>query len=636
MKKKLLLLTVLVMVFVCLLVVSASAVETIDGITYDFSGNPKTARVTNANQSCTLEYVVIPETVTASDGNTYTVTEIYENAFNNNDTIKFVSLPNTITFMASKAFYDCDNLVFVDFNDNPNDINWGNYANGHFRSCDNLKAICFSNGITKFENGLVTDCNNLEVVYLPTSLTRINGNKYGDGAFDDCKSMYFTNTKFDTDDFLTDGKIDMDKYNQNKPVKEDIYFFPNNLTTMGNTQDSPTFTFCTNLNSTLVFPVSFNATGLSPDGDLLNIGTATSPKKVVFLGDMEGFCAQTQNNRQDYISFYFMNPADTDPSKIGIGGYSNSATPKECYLYFCLQGKYYKWQASQTYSEAIEGTAHIANPNKSTIVAPTCITQGYTEGECFCTAKMDKVYTDPTGVHIYKDDNNCTTADPCGADENCTAVSEKQDSHALVHTLDYANGFDKVGVYNHNCTNNGCTKVIDTDDDGIADSEIIDQESPAIIKAKGWSTPEKGDYIGINAGYEINSTLLKKYEALNDDEVTLGLFIVGVDSVKSVGAILGADCEIVKNVMGFKVSVSSDGYSDISIEIRGFTQGDDNTGSYYTLNLISAMYVKTKDGVKYIQSTLADDTDTNRVTITEGTFNTVSADRIYTSVANQQ
>ena len=76
MKKKILLFVAIVAMLVCLFAISASAAttETIDGVTYYL--NNGSASVTNANKSCALETVIIPETVVGADGKEYTVKEI--------------------------------------------------------------------------------------------------------------------------------------------------------------------------------------------------------------------------------------------------------------------------------------------------------------------------------------------------------------------------------------------------------------------------------------------------------------------------------------------------------------------------------------------------------------------------------
>ena len=144
--KKTLLFVLLIASIICIFAISVSAAETktIDGLTYYI--NNKTAQVTNANKSCTLETVIIPETIKDSSGNDCVVNRINENAFNGNKTIKYVSLPPTITFIGPAAFHSCSSLEFVDFNDNPNDVDFNNW--GHFMNCTSLTSIDLPDTLT--------------------------------------------------------------------------------------------------------------------------------------------------------------------------------------------------------------------------------------------------------------------------------------------------------------------------------------------------------------------------------------------------------------------------------------------------------------------------------------------------------
>ena len=118
MRKKVLLVVLMLMLFCVLFAISVSAAtETIDGITYSLNSGNK-ASVTNANKSITLETVIIPDTVVGSDGKTYAVTAINEGAFRDNKNIKYLSLSANITSMGGGCLYGCSSLIFVDFNDN--------------------------------------------------------------------------------------------------------------------------------------------------------------------------------------------------------------------------------------------------------------------------------------------------------------------------------------------------------------------------------------------------------------------------------------------------------------------------------------------------------------------------------------
>ena len=101
--KKFLLMLSMIAVFACLFAISTFAATEIDGIWYDLSGSGENAvaKVTNDNATkCTLENVVIPETVTYKDV-TYTVTTINDSAFSGspwgqNQTVKSMVIPSTL------------------------------------------------------------------------------------------------------------------------------------------------------------------------------------------------------------------------------------------------------------------------------------------------------------------------------------------------------------------------------------------------------------------------------------------------------------------------------------------------------------------------------------------------------------
>ena len=101
MKKKILLAIAIVAALTCLFAISVSAktfTEAQDGLTYYFNDSSLTAQVTNANQSYASEILIIPEKVVASDGKTYTVTQLNDKAFQNNKIIKYHWRRNFVHF----------------------------------------------------------------------------------------------------------------------------------------------------------------------------------------------------------------------------------------------------------------------------------------------------------------------------------------------------------------------------------------------------------------------------------------------------------------------------------------------------------------------------------------------------------
>ncbi len=219
------------------------------------------------------------------------------------------------------------------------------------------------------------------------------------------------------------------------------------------------------------------------------------------------------------------------------------------------------------------------------------------------------------------DDHDCTTENYC---ERCKETFAKQaDTHSIVENLAYANGFDKAGIYNCYCDRKGCT---------MAGKEVRDGEEDPIIISKGYSTPENINVKGLNAGFEIKKALLDRYNDLNND-ASFTLFMVNpqIDGQTISKILNGETLELESGVKGVNVKISSVSYTSLSVEVRGF---DDSTkeGNFYTLNLITAIAVKTDDGVHYVQAKLQNSANTT-VEIDGVEFNIVTANKVYNPTA---
>ena len=218
------------------------------------------------------------------------------------------------------------------------------------------------------------------------------------------------------------------------------------------------------------------------------------------------------------------------------------------------------------------------------------------------------------------DDHDCTTENYC---ERCKETFAKQaDTHSIVENLAYANGFDKAGIYNCYCDRKGCT---------MAGKEVRDGEKDPIIISKGYSTPENINVKGLNAGFEIKKALLDLYNELNGD-ASFTLFMVNsqIDGQTISKILNGETLELENGVKGVNVKISSVNYTSLSVEVRGFD--DSEGGNFYTLNLITAIAVKTDDGVHYVQAKLQNSANTT-VEIDGVEFNIVTANNVYNPTA---
>ncbi|MBQ3768620.1 MAG: leucine-rich repeat domain-containing protein [Prevotella sp.] len=104
--------------------------------------------------------IVIPSTVTAPDGNLYTVTSVGYQAFRGCANINSVSLPESITEISPQSFTMCVKLSAINI---PNSVNSIGY--NAFMNCNELHSVTLPNSITSIGFGAFGWCQNLLEVY---------------------------------------------------------------------------------------------------------------------------------------------------------------------------------------------------------------------------------------------------------------------------------------------------------------------------------------------------------------------------------------------------------------------------------------------------------------------------------------
>ncbi len=107
------------------------------------------------------------------------VTGIGQDAFKAFKTIQSVTLPETITYIAPYAFYDCDALTAISIPAKVKTI-----GEGAFMGCDNLKTVTLTQGLEEIGNFAFKDCVKLTALTLPYGVKHI-----GDGAFWNCDAL---------------------------------------------------------------------------------------------------------------------------------------------------------------------------------------------------------------------------------------------------------------------------------------------------------------------------------------------------------------------------------------------------------------------------------------------------------------
>ena len=166
----------------------------------------------------------------------------------------------------------------------------------------------------------------------------------------------------------------------------------------------------------------------------------------------------------------------------------------------------------------------------------------------------------------------------------------------------------------------------------MAGKEVRDAEKDAIITFKGYSRALSNAYIGIDAGYKIDKELLDFYNEVNTTPAALTLFMINskYEDVNISKVFKDGTLDLETNVKGINVSITSTNYTDISVSVRGFNNADE-TGSFYTLALISAIAVKTEAGVHYVQAGLQNSANTT-ITVDGVDFNIVTANNVYNPI----
>lgn len=123
----------------------------------------------------TEAHVVIPDEI---DGKP--VTLIAKEAFQENNTLKSVEVPCSVTFIGNFAFASCALLERVVIHARVQALNLNT-----FWSCPVLQDVQLPDSLQKLGDGTFRDCVGLRTLEIPLSVTEI-----GDSVFRDCKALY--------------------------------------------------------------------------------------------------------------------------------------------------------------------------------------------------------------------------------------------------------------------------------------------------------------------------------------------------------------------------------------------------------------------------------------------------------------
>ena len=501
------------------------------------------------------------------------VTRIEQSAFYECKGIKYISISPNVTYVGPAAFHTCTNLQFVEFNGNTNDIDFNNW--GAFMKCTNLKAMSLPANVDYMTNRFFSYCANLEAVYLPSALTTIETNGYGDGtAFFNCNNVYFVNEPFSVVD--ENGNFYGDDFEM--PQRPDVYYFPSNLSSLFSNKDSGVgFVSCYNLNPVMVLPEALTKLWIG-DGVFYDCGAGSNNASftVVLLGNMTDVRLGLRDNRAKGVSYVFANPEDVDLTSVNIVD-SNANTNKpnfkgDEYIYFCHSNKSFKiFNADAQFTNDNvtweTGTKHIQNPNGATSSDPTCTENQKTFKTCFCEAVFDIVEVENTATGHDLD-------------------YRKDGALATLVSVAYANGYHVEGV-KVVC----CGKC----------SENIEAEAEILFTGFGISTriDNGSDVRGMVFSYRVNDLAIKEYNSLAQTALSYGVVatfaqVIGTNNpLDNTGA-----PTLEKGVVSTNIS-NSEIYA-VDLVIKGTkTLWEEEA---YELDLYMLGYVVDENGVTYLGS----------------------------------
>jgi len=202
------------------------------------------------------------------------VKSIGSNAFNGCSGLTSITIPNSVTSIGDKAFYNCSGLTSVTIGNSVKSI--GDYV---FNNCTALTSVTIPNSVTSIGDYAFKSCSGLTSVTISNSVTSI-----GEGAFMNCSGL----TSVHISDLAAWCKISFGG-NYSNPLEDAHHLFlngteihdlviPNNVTSIG----SRAFYKCEGLTSVTI-PNSVKSIGCYAFTYCSNIKSVTIPNSVTSI-----------------------------------------------------------------------------------------------------------------------------------------------------------------------------------------------------------------------------------------------------------------------------------------------------------------------------------------------------------------
>ena len=172
-----------------------------------------------------------------------------------------IEIPNNVTSIGEKAFYNCISLKKINIPDNVTSI-----GDGAFDVCSSLETITIPKGVTSIGKCVFEHCILLESIILPDSLTNI-----GENAFLGCTSL----KEIIIPESVT--SIDVGAFYGCKSLK--TITIPESITSI----DECIFSNCMSL-ETIIFPKKIISIGNHAFNDCSSLKEITIPESVTSIG----------------------------------------------------------------------------------------------------------------------------------------------------------------------------------------------------------------------------------------------------------------------------------------------------------------------------------------------------------------
>ena len=197
------------------------------------------------------------------NGESYT---IYNSAFHNNSSFSWVSsltsitIPNCVTSIGDRAFYNCNNLTTITLGNGVTSI-----GDGAFYGCSSLTSINVPDSVISIGSMAFTDCSNLQNITLSNNLISI-----GRYAFAECIEL--------SDFTIPNSVTSIESYAFFNCSNITSIVIPNNLTSI----ESDVFSCCTKLTN-LIISNGVTSIGQCSFWDCTSLTTIEIPDSVTTI-----------------------------------------------------------------------------------------------------------------------------------------------------------------------------------------------------------------------------------------------------------------------------------------------------------------------------------------------------------------